>query len=281
MAMFAGAVVESFSVGVLPVDQFHTQAANATRHRKCAKSYEITVEFTNGWSINDMMDHIGSGAARDCFKLRELPMVLKWFTETTDARYTHLHQGELDGYLRVAGQPVARHLPAVYATRKLDVQNVKSGRAMEVDCLLTEFVGPTLYTLFRDEALTLDDVQKLFLKLLLMAQCFIDAKVSWHQNLDVLSVCYNRRRQIWMMVEMDFEPPGRVSIASQVNRVGQRLRKELTNETNPAFQELKRLIGQFMVIATAPWQWDGTSVTPVAQQLGIDINSLEASTVDD
>ena len=44
---------------------------------------------------------------------------------------------------------------------------------------------------------------------------------------------------------------------------------------------MKRLIGQFMVIATAPWQWDGTSVTPVAQQLGIDINSLKARTVDD
>ena len=279
--MLAAGRVKSFSVGLAPAVHFPTSAANTTRHKMSAKSYEITVQFANGVDTRDVMDHIGSGAARDCFKLRELPMVLKWFTETTDARYTHLHQGELDGYLRVAGQPVARHLPAVYATRKLDVQNVKSGRAMEVDCLLTEFVGPTLYTLFRDEALTLDDVQKLFLKLLLMAQCFIDAKVSWHQNLDVLSVCYNRRRQIWMMVEMDFEPPGRVSIASQVNRVGQRLRKELTNETNPAFQELKRLIGQFMVIATAPWQWDGTSVTPVAQQLGIDINSLEASTVDD
>ena len=87
MAMFAGAVVESLSVGVLPVEQFHTRAANATRHRKCAKSYEITVEFTNGWSINDVMDHRASGSSRDCFRLRELPMVLKWFTETTDTRY--------------------------------------------------------------------------------------------------------------------------------------------------------------------------------------------------
>ena len=278
--MLAAGRVKSFSVGLAPAVHFPTSAANTTRHKMSAKSYEITVQFANGVDTRDVMDHIGSGAARDCFKLRELPMVLKWFTETTDARYTHLHQGELDGYLRVAGQPVAQHLPAVYATRKLEVQNAKSGGTMEVDCLLTEFVGPTLYELCRDKDLSENDVQKLFVKLLLMIEKFTAANVSWGHDFHSRNICYHKLKGVWMMVDLEGVDPPSGLISSQVNKAGQRLRKDLQTETKPAFQEFTRLILQFMVIQTAPWQWDGTSVTPVARQLGIDINSLEARRMD-
>ena len=280
VAMLAAGRVKSFSVGLAPAVHFPTSAANTTRHKMSAKSYEITVQFANGVDTRDVMDHIGSGAARDCFKLRELPMVLKWFTETTDARYTHLHQGELDGYLRVAGQPVAQHLPAVYATRKLEVQNAKSGGTMEVDCLLTEFVGPTLYELCRDKDLSEHDVQKLFVKLLLMIEKFTAANVSWGHDFHSRNICYHKLKGVWMMVDLEGVDPPSGLISSQVNKAGQRLRKDLQTETKPAFQEFTRLILQFMVIQTAPWQWDGTSVTPVARQLGIDINSLEARRMD-
>ena len=280
VAMLAAGRVKSFSVGLAPAVHFPTSAANTTRHKMSAKSYEITVQFANGVDTRDVMDHIGSGAARDCFKLRELPMVLKWFTETTDARYSHLHQGELDGYLRVAGQPVAQHLPAVYATRKLEVQNAKSGGTMEVDCLLTEFVGPTLYEVCRDKDLSEHDVQKLFVKLLLMIEKFIAANVSWGHDFHSRNICYHKLKGVWMMVDLEGVDSASSLISSQVNKAGQRLRKDLQTETKPAFQHFTRLIQQFMVIQTAPWQWEGTSVTPVARQLGIDINSLEARRMD-
>ena len=90
-------------------------------------------------------------------------------------------------------------------------------------------------------------------------------------------ICYHKRKGIWMMVDLESVEEPKVVKESEVNRAGQRLRKDLHSERSPAFQELKRLIQLFMVIQTAPWQWDGTTVTPVAQQLGIDINSLQAS----
>ena len=276
LAMTAACAVSNFSVALLPSVWWPSQVANMTRHKRCAKAYEITVNFSNGESTRDVMDHIGSGAARDCYKLRELPMVVKWFTETQDVRYQTLHRGEFEGYLRVVGTPVAQHLPAVYGTHKQEVQDQK-GKKTEVDCLLTEFVGPTLYELFRDGKLTLQDVQKLFVQMLLMAEKFADSNVSWGHDFHSRNICYHKRKGIWMMVDLESVEARKGLKTSEVNKAGQRLRKDLQSETSSAFQELKRLIEMFMVIQTAACQWDGTTVTPVAQQLGIDIESLQAT----
>ena len=80
-----------------------------------------------------------------------------------------------------------------------------------------------------------------------------------------------------MMVDLESVEARKGLKTSEVNKAGQRLRKDLQSETSSAFQELKRLIEMFMVIQTAACQWDGTTVTPVAQQLGIDIESLQAT----
>ena len=54
-----------------------------------------------------------SSSARDCYKPCELPMVLKWFSETTGTRYVDLYPGQLQSFQTCFGTPMAGYLTAV------------------------------------------------------------------------------------------------------------------------------------------------------------------------
>ena len=128
--MAQNVTAQSFLISEIPCLRWSNKKENSTRKKRFEKAYEIEVTFADGTVVKDVMDYLDSGAGRDCYKLRELSMVLKWFHETTDPRYASLHPGELQGYRQASGSPMARYLPAVYATRKQYVQDASQiGRA--------------------------------------------------------------------------------------------------------------------------------------------------------
>ena len=116
--MAQNVTVRMFLISEIPCLRWSSKKENHTRKKKFEKAYEIEVTFEDGTVVKDVMDYLDSGAARDCYKLRELPMVLKWFHETTDARYASLHPGELQGYRQASASSVcdaqticSRHAP--------------------------------------------------------------------------------------------------------------------------------------------------------------------------
>ena len=274
--MAQNVTAQSFLISEIPCLRWSSKKENHTRKKKFEKAYEIEVTFEDGTVVKDVMDYLDSGAARDCYKLRELPMVLKWFHETTDARYASLHPGELQGYREASGSPMARYLPAVYATRKQYVQDTHQYRT-EVDCLLSEFVGKTLRQVLARGNLTAADVRKLFVQLLVAASAFASADISWGHDFHSGNICYQTTRKVWMLVDLESMEKFPGLKTTEVNKAGKRLRDDLRNETGLAFQELKSCLENFMIIQTAGHnQFDGINVAPIAGMLNVDLDSLEA-----
>ena len=274
--MAQNVTVQSFFVSEIPCLRWGCKKDNATRKRRFEKAYEIQVTFEDGTVVKDVMDFLDHGAARDCYKLRELPMVLKWFPETTDPRYVSLHPGELQGYRDASRSPMASYLPAVYAARKQYVQDAQQART-EVDCLLSEFVGQTLRQVLRRDNLIAADVQRLFVQLLVTASAFGSADISWGHDFHSGNICYQPTRKVWMLVDLESLQPYPGPKTSEVNKAGKRLRDDLQNETGNAFQELKRCLENFMIMQSAGWnQFDGINVGPIARLLNVDLSSLEA-----
>ena len=274
--MAQNVTAQSFLISEIPCLRWSNKKENSTRKKRFEKAYEIEVTFADGTVVKDVMDYLDSGAGRDCYKLRELPMVLKWFHETTDPRYASLHPGELQGYRQASGSPMARYLPAVYATRKQYVQDASQQRT-EVDCLLSEFVGDTLRQVLARGNLTAADVRRLFVKLLVTASAFASADISWGHDFHSGNICYQTTRKVWMLVDLETMEKFPGLKTSEVNKAGKRLRDDLKNEAGPAFQEFRSCLENLMIIQTAGYdQFDGIDVARIAGKLQVDLDSLEA-----
>eukprot|EP00435_Cladocopium_sp_Y103_P018072 s5368_g4.t1 len=57
---------------------------------------------------------LGAGAGRDCFKLENRALIVKWFSEVDSDAYKQLHPTELAGWRSYAEKPVGAHLPVVF-----------------------------------------------------------------------------------------------------------------------------------------------------------------------
>ena len=278
LAMANVVTVTRFQIAMNPSQFYPNKKQNQTRNKKSAKAYEILVEFEDGKRIRDQMIYLNHGAARDCYRLEELPMVLKWFQEVNDPRYKDLHPGELAGFQQVAARPCAKHLPKVYAIGHREV-NDNSQQLQQVDCCLSEFVGPTLAELIS----TLGEVDKsvvrcLFVKLLRMMQRFLQSKVQWECDFHSMNICYCMRSGVWKLVDLEgILPPDKDAIRA-VNCGAQRLLKDLKNRPGRLFEELSRCLQTYCVMHLSKSPFDGSdfSLEMIALELGVDMNTLEA-----
>ena len=72
--------VSSFRIVEMPCEWF-TKRENRTRKKRSAKTYEIILILDNDDTVRDTMSWIGAGAGRDCFKLKDHDLCVKWFFE--------------------------------------------------------------------------------------------------------------------------------------------------------------------------------------------------------
>ena len=116
--------------------------------------------------------------------------------------YPHLHSDEYQGYLRYASHPVGKHLAAQHAhgIRQVLSQNQKP---MTVDCILCEYVGPTLKQVFGQTVANSDEVVRYFMKLLLMIQRLTDAKIEWQNDFHADNISYDMQSGVWKMIDLE------------------------------------------------------------------------------
>ena len=112
----ADQTVTDFNVVGVPCVHFSPHEKKAER-KQSAKAYDTKIRFADETEITDRMEHLDYGQARHCYKVLDLPMVLKWFHETDDVRYKSLHPGELRGFQQVSHLPCAVRSPAMYAIK--------------------------------------------------------------------------------------------------------------------------------------------------------------------
>lgn len=281
--------VENFAISEIPCQFFHSKQSNPTRGEKSAQAYEMQAAVKNQGVVKDVMEYHASGAGRDCYKLRGLPMVVKWFTETTNPLYRNLHPGEFAGYLRVQHTECGQHLPCQYGTRKQMVRG-NSQKMQEVDCALSEFVGPTLASTLSALATRPAEEQqqrsaRLFVKLLLMTERFWQSNVAWYEDFHPWNICLREGSERWLLVDLEGISEHRYTFRKAWNEAGETLLKNLSSDKGNTVMDTWCIwLRQFCVAAmTGNDVFDtfgnSTNLQNIAAALGVNLATIEAGVV--
>lgn len=193
--------VLDFHITRIPCQHWQNQAGNNSRKKMSGKAYEIQIRFVDRVE-RDKMVWLSKGAGRDCYRLDTNQMVLKWFHEAENKEYKDLHSGEYSNYHQYATMAVGKHLPYQYAHGHREVMNA-ANQLMTVDCQLSEYVGPTLVSVFQNTRTDSPEVARHFVRLLLMIQRFMEANIAWESDFHTANICYQESSGVMKHVDLE------------------------------------------------------------------------------
>lgn len=271
--------VLDFQICKTPCRHWPNSASNLSRKKKSGRGYEIQIIFADR-TERDIMIHLSSGQGRDCYRLENNGMVLKWFQEVNE--YPKLHSDEYKAYHLYANMPVGRHLPCQFGYGHRVVRDAGNRSDMTVDCQLSEFVGRTLMGIFADTHPDSPEVAIYFVKLLQMIQRFMEADIAWESDFHAANICYCESSGVWKHVDMEKFDPSKKEPKSAIN-VGARKLLKSFQETESIrkhvrFQDYLRHHCTHQFEHPPGFMFDGTPelVSKIGMYLGVDMTTLEA-----
>lgn len=278
--------VSSFRIVETPCE-FFTKAESRTRKKKSAKTYEIVLNLENGDTARDCMSWIGAGAGRDCFKLKDHDMCVKWFFEVDKEEWKSLHPKEKDGYERYRNTPVGVHLPIVHAICKQEVQD-NWQETMQVDCILVDFVGDSLHNILQVYNLSWNEdssapqvLRKLFLAMMVMCKNACSSDLEWHDDLHTGNLCFHRATKRWYFVDLEAYNRRTTGFEVAIHKVAKRQMSEIAglckgpDEQWPAYMQWKSMLTEHMMHKHNQW----IQLKDVATKLQVELGPIEAGSM--
>ena len=200
-------LIAHYRVIQVPCVFWKNKAATESRKKKSACGYEIVLELQNGQIHKDRMLWLDSGQGRDCFKLENHRLCLKWFWETDNVEYKKLHADELKCWNTFKDSAVGCHLPVVYGCSMQTVQGQQC-QVMEVDCLLTDFVGQNLKTVIDKENAqwgprSPERLKRLFIEMVRMCQRAQESGLKWQGDFHSRNICWDEQTGRWYFVDLE------------------------------------------------------------------------------
>lgn len=146
--------------------------------------------------------------------------------------------------------PCGKHLPIIYSAHPQKVQD-NWQQVQEVDCQVSEFVGPTLMQVMeRLETLPAEDagkeVRHLFVKLLLVMKRFYESNVAWYADFHALNICYCQSQGVWKIVDLEHIEVHDLAFPQALNKGSKRLFKDLPTD-GVAFSVLGDCLKRFCI----------------------------------
>ena len=191
----AAVPIQTFWIVSTPHQDWGNRPQSLSRGRKSARVYNIVLILDDGQAVLDKMVWHSCGSGRDCFKLENHELCVKWFSEVDIVHLMDRHMCELTAFRRAARTTVGAHVPQVHACRKQSVFG-HGGNFMQVDCILADFVGVSLATLLRIEnsrwrPASRRVLQQYFLAMLHMCERAFASELEWHEDFDSESIHFN------------------------------------------------------------------------------------------
>ena len=224
-------LITRYRVIDVPCLYWKSKAATESRAQKSACGYEIELELQDGQVRRDRMLWLDSGQGRDCFKLENHRLCLKWFWETGNVSYKKLHADELKCWNTFKDSAVGVHLPVVHGCTKQVVQDQWSKR-MEVDCLLTEFVGQNLKTILDKENAQWGPrsqgcLKRLFIEMVRMCQRAQESGLKWHGDFHSKNICWDEKTGRWYFVDLETAEIQKQDFETAAHRAAKRQASDL------------------------------------------------------
>ena len=198
--------IRQFRVTDLPCVHWQSQKVNKTRKKTYGKAYEITLHLTSGEQVRDIAEHCANGAGRDCFSLREFPLCLKMYSETTWQSNRNEYE-MLKKYYHL----LPEHLPCPVGWQRQEVFG-QTGYLVDSDMLLVQNVGEMFerrLQLLRDspasdEAINME-VKKWLCELVDMSHAAFQKGIPWYVDMHMDNVTWNQRTGSWYLIDLDVE----------------------------------------------------------------------------
>ena len=264
--------------------EFFTKAEIHTRKKKSAKTYEIVLTLDNGDIAGDSMSWIGAGAGRDCFKLKEHDLCVKWFFEVEKEEWKTLHPKEKEGYEKYRNTPVGVHLPMVHVICKQEVQD-NWHQTMQVDCILVDFVGGSLYSILQvhnmrwnEESTASQVLHKLFLAMMVMCKNACSSDLEWHDDLHSGNLCFHKATKRWYFIDLEAYNPRTTAFEVATHRAAKKQMSKITGLCKgpdalwPAYLHWKSMLKEHMMDKHNQW----IDLNDVARKLQVELGPIEA-----
>jgi hypothetical protein len=233
------------------------------------------------------MSWIGAGAGRDCFKLKDHDLCVKWFFEVDIEDWKSLHPNELAGYQKYRHTPVGVHLPMVHATCKQEVFD-NWQKLMPVDCILVDFVGDSLNSILQAHNLRWNEasvschvLRKLFLAMMVMCINASSSNLEWHEDFHTGNLCFHKETKRWYLIDLEVFKETSVTFETAVHRAAERQVGEISGickgpkEMWPAYLSWDSLLKEHMMNK----HHEHINLNDVATKLQVQLEPIQAGLI--
>eukprot|EP00435_Cladocopium_sp_Y103_P032109 s4261_g8.t1 len=219
---------------------------------------------------------LGAGAGRDCFKLENHALIVKWFSEVDSDAYKQLHPNELAGWRSYAEKPVGAHLPVVFGHQIQAVYD-NSNQTMTVDCLLMEYVGDTLGTVLQilNQNWTLTaqaTLKRMFVEMLFMCHQAHASDLLWNGDFHSGNICYHPERKRWYLIDLESFECCSHGFSTETHKAAKRQQKDVNSHETAPHRLWSKMLQDHMM-DKGGW---AISVREVAKLLAVDFAAVEA-----